>query len=209
MEKKEMPTNFEILKMAREIAHNEYSDVRAQLHNKWLADSDIEWRTKGIKLPYPSFPPYPSEQEILKRAKKILDFLNGDYEITTTKKEETINVSPLLSSNTTLQEVEPISSETLLPSEELQLGSSVVNGEGEREGQRTNEGSGNGSNGLTETDHNVIRTTTLEASELLKKFPLVSGDSLDYAKMRAQKRASEYSSSTGKIVSNILNKIYR
>lgn len=117
MEKKEISNAFEALKMAKEIAHNEYVDIRAKIHNKWLAESDVEWRTKGLKLPYPSFPSYPSEQEILSRAKNILDFLNSDRVITTITKEETSNVLPLQSLDTIPLEVAQ-SSLSILPSME-------------------------------------------------------------------------------------------
>jgi hypothetical protein len=105
MEKKEIANAFEAFKMAKEIAHNEYVDVRAKIHNKWLTDSDIEWRSKGIKLPYPDFPTYPSEHEILKRAQNILDFFNSDQPIITITKEETNNVLPLRSLETEPQEM--------------------------------------------------------------------------------------------------------
>jgi hypothetical protein len=121
MEKKETSATFEAFRMAKEIAHNEYVDIRAKIHNKWLTESDVEWRAKGVKLPYPDFPSYPSEQEILKRAKNILDFLNLDQPITIITKEETSNVLPLQSSLETIpREVEkpsqPISRSSSLPS---------------------------------------------------------------------------------------------
>lgn len=127
MEEKEISYNFEAFKLAKEIAQNEYLDIRAKIHNKWVADSDVEWRTKGVKLPYPSFPSYPSEQEILTRAQKILDFLNRDL-TTITKKEETNNVLPIQSldaiplemaqsSLSILSSMEPSVARPLLPSQ--------------------------------------------------------------------------------------------
>lgn len=69
------PTRYEILKMAREIVTGEYTDKRAQDHNKWLADSDVAWKTQRIKLPYPEFPPFPNENIIVERAKILVDFI--------------------------------------------------------------------------------------------------------------------------------------
>lgn len=62
--------------MAREIVHNEYIDAKAQLHNKWLADADLLWRTTRTRLVYPPFPPYPTEEVIVARAKVLLGFLS-------------------------------------------------------------------------------------------------------------------------------------
>lgn len=67
---------MEILKLARDIVNNEYADQRAQDHNKWLADSEMVWRSHKLKLPYPKFPKFPTEEVIVERAKVLLDFLN-------------------------------------------------------------------------------------------------------------------------------------
>jgi hypothetical protein len=75
-EDKDITAKLELLRMARELVLNEYIDRRAQDHNKWLADADVAWRTNGIKLPYPSFPIYPTEEEIITRAVSLHDFLS-------------------------------------------------------------------------------------------------------------------------------------
>lgn len=61
--------------MARQMLNEEYINRRAEDHNKWLAEADVAWRTKGIKLPYPPFAPYPSEEQILQRAQELLKFV--------------------------------------------------------------------------------------------------------------------------------------
>jgi hypothetical protein len=66
---------LEILKMARELLNEEYINRRAEDHNKWLAECDIAWKTRGIKLPYPPFAPYPSEAEILAKATSLYNFV--------------------------------------------------------------------------------------------------------------------------------------
>jgi len=68
---------FEALKMARELLNEEYINRRAEDHNKWIAECDIAWKTKGIKLPYPAFAPYPSEAEILARASTLYSFISS------------------------------------------------------------------------------------------------------------------------------------
>jgi hypothetical protein len=70
------PIALEILKMARELVLNEYTDKRAQDHNKWLADFEVVWKNNRIRLPYPDIPPYPTEKEIVRRAQVLMDFLH-------------------------------------------------------------------------------------------------------------------------------------
>ncbi len=67
--------NFELLRIAKELAINEYVDHRAQLHNQWLVDSDLLWRTKRLRLAYPPIPPYPTEKDVLAKANSLLAFL--------------------------------------------------------------------------------------------------------------------------------------
>jgi hypothetical protein len=69
-------TNLEILRMAKDIVINEHTDRRAQLHNAWLVESDRLWRTKKLKLAYPTIPPYPTEVDIVIRAQSLFAFLN-------------------------------------------------------------------------------------------------------------------------------------
>jgi hypothetical protein len=71
-------TKLEILKMARELVINEYIDRRAQEHNEWLEKSTQLWKTKRESLAYPIIPPYPTEIEIITRAKILLEFLKDD-----------------------------------------------------------------------------------------------------------------------------------
>lgn len=78
MTEKINPVTLEILRMAKEIVINEYTDRRAQEHNQWLKDSEELWRTKRVKLPYPDIPPYPTEVEIVKRAQTLFAFLKDN-----------------------------------------------------------------------------------------------------------------------------------
>ena len=78
MEKSIDPTKLEILKMARELTINEYIDRRAQEHNEWLDKSSELWKTQRLALAYPVIPPYPTEKEIVIRAKHLMEFLLSD-----------------------------------------------------------------------------------------------------------------------------------
>lgn len=89
-----IPTNLEILRMAREIVHNEYIDAKAQLHNKWLADSDALWRTSRVRLVYPPFPPYPTEDVIVARAKVLKNFLISNQESEEPTQQQEVNLEP-------------------------------------------------------------------------------------------------------------------
>ena len=66
---------MEVLRMARQLLNEEYINRRAEDHNKWLAESDVAWRTKGVKLPYPPFAPYPTEAQILAKAQELIGFV--------------------------------------------------------------------------------------------------------------------------------------
>jgi hypothetical protein len=80
MAKSHDPVALEILKIARELVINEYTDKRAQDHNKWLANSDVAWKSNRIRLPYPDIPPYPTEKEIVSRAQVLMNFIHKNYE---------------------------------------------------------------------------------------------------------------------------------
>jgi len=69
---------LELLKMARQLLNEEYINRRAEDHNKWLADCDEVWRTRRVKLPYPPFAPYPTEEQIVAKALTLYNFVNPD-----------------------------------------------------------------------------------------------------------------------------------
>ena len=69
------PKLLEILRMARELVINEHTDRRAEMHNQWLTESNELWRTRRVRLAYPSIPPYPTENDIIARARTLLDFV--------------------------------------------------------------------------------------------------------------------------------------
>lgn len=71
----EMKHRIELLKMARELLNEEYINRRAEDHNRWLAECDVAWKMKNIKLPYPPFAPYPTEAEIVAKAVSLFNFV--------------------------------------------------------------------------------------------------------------------------------------
>lgn len=76
---------YEALRMAQDITLNEYTDLRAKLHNRWVAQSDVAKRTTRTFIPYPDIPPYPTENDIISRAQRFLDFLSGESREETTR----------------------------------------------------------------------------------------------------------------------------
>lgn len=81
---------LEILRMARELVINEYVDRRAQEHNQWLSQSEALWATKKMRLPYPTIPPYPTEDVIVARAQKLFAFIENPTGV-----DESVPTKPL------------------------------------------------------------------------------------------------------------------
>ena len=104
------PVNLEILRIAKDLVINEYTDRRAQDHNKWLRESEEMWRSKQVKLPYPDIPPYPTEVDIVKRAQTLFAFLTENRPIENT--EQTIEHVPVETSNSV-----PMEETKVLPEE--------------------------------------------------------------------------------------------
>jgi len=67
---------LELIKMSRELLNEEYINRRAQDHNRWLAESDVMWKAKRVKLPYPPFAAYPTDEEIVAKATVLYNFVN-------------------------------------------------------------------------------------------------------------------------------------
>ena len=70
-------TNLELLRLATELAYADYNNRRANLHNQWLVDNDKMKRMYGTTVPYPTIPPYPTEEEIVAKAQKLIEFLSA------------------------------------------------------------------------------------------------------------------------------------
>jgi len=79
---------LELLKMARQLLNEEYINRRAEDHNAWLAKCDEAWRTRRVKLPYPPFAPYPTEEQIVAKALTLYNFINPNEGKNTTDTNE-------------------------------------------------------------------------------------------------------------------------
>lgn len=78
MSKKAEDINLELIRIARELVLNEYTDNRAKTHNKWLVESDFLWRTQRLRLVYPDIPPHPTEEDIIRKAKTLMTFVQSN-----------------------------------------------------------------------------------------------------------------------------------
>ena len=79
MSNSEFDKRFELIKMARDLLNDEYLNRRAEQHNRWLVIDDKMKRTHGLNVPYPEFVPFPTEDDILKKAQALYAFIDDDY----------------------------------------------------------------------------------------------------------------------------------
>lgn len=68
---------FELIKMARELLNEEYINKRAEDHNKWVAENEESWRTRRRNIPYPPFAQYPTDEEVVRTASNLYNFIYG------------------------------------------------------------------------------------------------------------------------------------
>jgi hypothetical protein len=85
---------MEILRMARQMLNEQYINRRAEDHNRWLAEADQAWKNKGIRLPYPPFAPYPTEEQVLAKAQELLKFVLVQEEQAAEEKAEIVSDVP-------------------------------------------------------------------------------------------------------------------
>ena len=107
---------LELLKMARELANEEYINKRAEDHNDWLARVDVAWRTRGVRLPYPPFVPYPTEAEIVARAITLYGFMKSPTQVSTPAPPE---VEPVVVSEPVVTDAIPETVPVIVPVPEL------------------------------------------------------------------------------------------
>lgn len=67
---------FELLKMARDLLVEEYLNLRAEQHNAWIVADNKMWEAYKMNMPYPKFVAYPTEENILKKARALYTFLS-------------------------------------------------------------------------------------------------------------------------------------
>jgi hypothetical protein len=74
---------LELLKMARDMLSDDYFGKREQISNQWSTDCETA-KINGQEPPkHPGYPPFPSEQEVINKAKTLNDFVSN---ITTEQK---------------------------------------------------------------------------------------------------------------------------
>lgn len=91
---------FELLKMARELLNEDYINRRAEDHNKWVAENEKLWRTQRRNLPYPPFVAYPTDEEIVRTASNLYNFI---YQDTTETQDTTEEPSEILPESPTME----------------------------------------------------------------------------------------------------------
>lgn len=69
-----------LLAIARQQVFDEYIKARANDLTEWLLECDKAWKQDKTMLPYPSFPYYPNDEDIIARAKMISESLNKTSE---------------------------------------------------------------------------------------------------------------------------------
>jgi hypothetical protein len=75
---------LELLKMSRDMLGDDYFGKREQISNQWSTDCETA-KINGQEPPkHPGYPPFPSEQEIINKAKTLNDFVSN-ITITDTK----------------------------------------------------------------------------------------------------------------------------
>lgn len=60
-----------ILNLARQQISEEYIKSKSEDLANWLLECDRVWKEEGIMLPYPTYSFYPSEEDIIARAKLL------------------------------------------------------------------------------------------------------------------------------------------
>jgi len=75
---------LELLKMARDMLSDDYFGKREQISNQWSTDCETA-KINGQEPPkHPGYPAFPSEQEVINKAKTLNDFVSN-ITITDTK----------------------------------------------------------------------------------------------------------------------------
>lgn len=60
-----------LLALARQQVFDEYIKAKADDLAEWLIACDKAWKDEGVMLPYPTFSFYPSEEDIIARARLL------------------------------------------------------------------------------------------------------------------------------------------
>ena len=79
VDKKDNPSNAELLKIATDIVMSEYVTKKNDVHEKWIVESLYLWQSQGVRMAYPQLPPYPSSKDIVERAKALREPVQTNF----------------------------------------------------------------------------------------------------------------------------------
>ena len=68
---------LELLKMAKDMLSEEYHGKREQISNEWHSQIEVAKLNGGIVPNHPGFPPYPTEQDVVKKAQELNGFVSN------------------------------------------------------------------------------------------------------------------------------------
>jgi hypothetical protein len=78
VEKKDNPSKMELLKIAKDLVYSEYVTKKNDIHEKWVVESLYLWQTQQVRLAYPELPSYPTDTDIVNRAKTLSYIIEED-----------------------------------------------------------------------------------------------------------------------------------
>lgn len=182
-------TKLEMIRLAKELVMNEYTERRAQEHNKWLVESDHLWRTQQLRLAYPIIPAYPTESEIIARAEKLMAYVSSDTPLPENQSTESTPVDPANVTDAVISP-EPPRAESVtekITAEPIQ----TVDTESEPKTEDS----------AVQSDELKPLVTVKEAEE--KVLDLIA----DYAKFKAEDKLQDRATTTSRILPSVLKKI--
>ena len=68
---------LELLKMAKDMLSEEYLSKRESISNEWHSQVEVAKLNGGIVPNHPGFPPYPTEQDVVKKAQELNGFVSN------------------------------------------------------------------------------------------------------------------------------------
>jgi hypothetical protein len=68
---------LELLKMAKDMLSEEYHGKRESVSNEWHSQVEVAKLNGGIVPNHPGFPPYPTEQDVVKKAQELNGFVSN------------------------------------------------------------------------------------------------------------------------------------
>lgn len=201
------PEQWEILKMARDIVINEYTDRRAQLHNQWITQSQ-QAKQRGQSVPYPDIPAYPTEEQIVARAQTLMKFLRGEITVSdtptnTAKSESAATVEPVPQSPVQVEttKVQPEPTITSKPEPDSPAVTQTVSV------TETCDDQANVTPNTTSVTDSVSSQSKTREQELADLLIPDREHLLNYANHKVKEQDLEFSTSTGRILPSLIKKL--